>query len=445
MSVTRQQLFRPESLEAKRSEWLGRNTLSLGFPAYISSFTSLFLLLGTVALLIFGTYARRVELHGIVLPEGGLIQVTTQAAGRIDLLAIRNDQVVKTNQLLYTINLDTTTADGDTQVRILRDLAKQRDLIAHQIDSKQQIRQHQDAGLLEKIQNLQAQANQMQLQVTITQQFLTIDTKTLSDFASFQKRGIGTLDAKLAKQQIWMQAMENLEQLRSTLLKVQADLINTKSQKVSFDLQTDIEVDELSNKLTELDKAVANSEARRLIEVRAPIDGTVTAINTSQGQMVSSGTRLLTLVPESQKMEVALLAPSTAIGFIRSGERVQLRYSAYPYQKFGQYGGTVTEVSRASLVPNELQQLVPYLPPSQQSRTYYRITVTPDRQDAMAYGHPQPLQASMQVDARVLLDKHRLYGWILDPFYSLVGNDASKRSEAPWWADWRSWLGWSRL
>ena len=151
---------------------------------------------------------------------------------------------------------------------------------------------------------------------------------------------------------------------------------------------------------------------------------------------------MLTLVPGGEKMQVSLLAPSTAIGFIHSGERVELHYSAYPYQKFGQYGGTVTEVSRASLDPEEVRQLVPVLSPSEQSRTYYRVVVTPDRQQAVAYGHPEPLQASMQVDARVLLDRRRLYEWILDPFYSLWGNGPSKHTEGFQWPDWRSWIRW---
>jgi membrane fusion protein len=443
-SVTRQQLFRPESLEARRSDWIGRNTLSLGFPVALSSFTSLLLMVGTAALLLFGTYARRVDLRGLVLPEGGLVQVTAQAGGRIDAIPVHNDEVVTANQLLYIVNLDTTTPWGDTQARILQDLSKQHDLLAHEIKSKEQLRQQEDAGLQDKIHNLQAQILQMQKQMTLTQVFLQTDTKTYGDFEHFQRQGLGTVEAKLAKQQIWMHAMEDLEQLKSTLLKLRSELISTQSQKESLDLQTDIEVDDLGSKLAELDKAVASSEARRSIEVRAPIGGTVTAINAHLGQIVTSGTRLLTLVPADQKMQVALLAPSTAIGFIHSGERVQLHYSAYPYQKFGQYGGTITEVSRVSLDANEIQQLIPALSPAEQSKTYYRIVVMPDRQEAMVYGRPKPLQASMQVDARILLDRHKLYEWILDSFYSFHGSQPARQTEGLRWPDWWSWVWWSR-
>ena len=54
-------------------------------------------------------------------------------------------------------------------------------------------------------------------------------------------------------------------------------------------------------------------------------------------------------------MQAELLAPSSAIGFIHKGDRVLLRYSAFPYQKFGEYWGTVVSVSRRRLNAEEVQ------------------------------------------------------------------------------------------
>jgi membrane fusion protein len=81
----------------------------------------------------------------------------------------------------------------------------------------------------------------------------------------------------------------------------------------------------------------------------------------------------------------------------------------------------VTEVSHAALQPEELKTLVPSLPPADQSKTFYRVIVAPDRQDVTGYGRLEPLRASMQVEAHVLLEKRRLYQWILDPLYGLHG------------------------
>src|SRR5205085_2938857 len=113
------------------------------------------------------------------------------------------------------------------------------------------------------------------------------------------------------------------------------------------------------SKISDLDQQVATSEARRSIEIRAPGAGVVTALASHPGQTVASGTRMLTIVPSQEKMQVELLAPSTSIGFVRPGQRVLLRYTAFPYQKFGQYWGTVTEISHAALQAEELKTFVP--------------------------------------------------------------------------------------
>jgi membrane fusion protein len=45
--------------------------------------------------------------------------------------------------------------------------------------------------------------------------------------------------------------------------------------------------------------------------------------------------------------------------------------------------------------------------------------VRPDDAYVNVYGREQPLRASMQVEAYVLLDRRRLYEWILEPLFSL--------------------------
>ena len=100
---------------------------------------------------------------------------------------------------------------------------------------------------------------------------------------------------------------------------------------------------------------------------------------------------------------------------------MRLRYSAFPYQKFGQYWGTVTQVSKAALQADELKTFVPNMSAPEQSRTYFRVVVAPDRQDVSVYGHPESLRASMQVDARVMLERRPIYQWMLEPLYSLNG------------------------
>jgi membrane fusion protein len=51
----------------------------------------------------------------------------------------------------------------------------------------------------------------------------------------------------------------------------------------------------------------------------------------------------------------------------------------------------------------------------------YRIRATLDAQSIDAYGRREPLQAGMQVEADVMLDRRRLIEWVFEPLLSLAG------------------------
>ena len=112
-------LFRPDSLQGRELAWQGRPALVVGIPAALVSFASLVLAAGIAALITFGSYARRVDMEGSVLPSAGLMAISSPSAGWIAALAVREGQAVEKGALLYTLDLDTTTEDGRTQQQII--------------------------------------------------------------------------------------------------------------------------------------------------------------------------------------------------------------------------------------------------------------------------------------------------------------------------------------
>jgi membrane fusion protein len=127
-------------------------------------------------------------------------------------------------------------------------------------------------------------------------------------------------------------------------------------------------------------------------------------------------------------MQAELLAPSSAIGFIREGQSVLLRYSAFPYQKFGQYWGTVAVISRATM-PQRIVAVPAKESGAKEQRkdtgSFYRITVQLDNQEVAVYDRMEKLPASMEVEGVVLLDRRPLYQWIFAPLYDLSLNPAN--------------------
>jgi membrane fusion protein len=95
---------------------------------------------------------------------------------------------------------------------------------------------------------------------------------------------------------------------------------------------------------------------------------------------------------------------------------VQVRYDAYPYQKFGQHQGRVVAVSAAGVTAAELpgQLALPAVP----GETLFAVTVALPAQTLGAAGNPMPLQVGMRVEADLMHETRRLYEWILEPLYA---------------------------
>jgi membrane fusion protein len=149
------------------------------------------------------------------------------------------------------------------------------------------------------------------------------------------------------------------------------------------------------------------------VTIAAPVNGIVATQIVKTGQAVQEGQPLLTLLPGDGALEAQLLVPSRAIGFVAPGDRVLLRYQAFPWQKFGHQLGAVASISRSALDLAGADQPL------------YRVTVTLAQQSVIAYGQTELLKPGMLLDADILGERRRLIEWLLEPLYSLKGRVAS--------------------
>src|SRR2546428_2001144 len=76
-------IFRPEALEGRRQAWLG--PIQLVRPVSLSVLTALVLLaaLGVAAFLVSGQYTRKARVHGVLVPDHGVIRLLPPLAATV--------------------------------------------------------------------------------------------------------------------------------------------------------------------------------------------------------------------------------------------------------------------------------------------------------------------------------------------------------------------------
>jgi hypothetical protein len=93
-------LFRPESLKARQVAWLGRPALALGLPTRAITVAVVLLAAAATSLIAFGSYARRVDLRGVVVPQSGLVKISAPTGGWIQSINVADGEEVAEGAIL---------------------------------------------------------------------------------------------------------------------------------------------------------------------------------------------------------------------------------------------------------------------------------------------------------------------------------------------------------
>lgn len=422
--VLSQGLFRQEVIDARRGEWLGSIIVAAPLSRWL--LTTLAMTLATVILLFLflGHYTRRETVVGQLVPSAGLLNVAAPDAGTITRLNVRDGQRVRKGEVLLRLSSEQDSAAlGDTHALVGRQLEIQRARLQADLVNQQQLGEQQGEALRSRMALLQGQLTQIAGQLAIQQQQVTSNRQMLAKIKPLAVRGF--VSAVQIQQQ--EAAVLNAQAQYKTLLRQQLDarqqLDEAQQQLARLPLDDAGKRNETERQLAALAQSTAQNEMQRAAVLRAPRDGIVSTVLLKEGQMVAAGQPLLSILPAGSKLQAQLLVPSRAIGFIEPGSTVVLRYQAFPYQKFGQQYGRVSDISRSALGVAEVNALI-----GQQAREpLYRVEVKLDSQQVMAYGRPEAVKPGMALEADVLMERRRLIEWVFEPLYGMAHHISAGR------------------
>lgn len=409
-------LFRPDAIRNQQQRLPGTVLISRIGYRWILVLISLILAVGICCFLAFAEYTRRIRVSGQVQLTHKIAHVYASVDGTISRTLVKEGQTVKAGTPLFAIESDKlSVALGKTQESIGAELNEKR----HQVQSEKHRR---SVILAEQGRSLDVQVSQLEIQIAQSMKedvslkaLIAINDANLDRYRGLAADGYFPLAQLQQKEQENLNLKVRQASLEKGIVVLQTELLQTRSQQKNFPLQAENELSTYDQRLTDLNVQLAETEGKREILVFSQLAGKVTAPLWDVGQSVTASTLLVSVLPLDTQFVVHLYVPSKATGFITTGSPVQLRYEAFPYEKFGQYGGHVIEVSRTSLAPANFQA------GSDTHEPLYRIVVALDQQSVKAYGKNVALEDGMKVDADILLDTRKIYEWVLEPLLAVTG------------------------
>lgn len=403
-----QALFRKEALAARHDRLAGEVVLSrpLHWSLLVALLAGLTLLV--LCFLAFNHYARKVRVEGLLLPVQGLVEVLAPTGGQVQQLFVRQGDAVHAGQPLFLLRLDHTAGSGEgLSERLLESLLVQQQRLDEQLALEEQASEQDEQGAAGELQLIAASLARLEGMLATEGALLRVRDAARTRARQLEARGLLSRADLDAVEAAWLQQRRAREDLVLQQLQWQSRRHEVEQSREQQRLQHRRQLAGLMAEREALQQRILQAAAERETLVRAPLDATVGNLALGEGMSLAPGAPVLSLLPQGGPLEAELQVPSSAVGFLATGQLVQLRYDSFPYQKFGVQEGRLRELSQSAQLHGELP--------------LYRARVALAAQSVPAYGEVLPLRAGMTLSADIVVDERSLLEWLLEPLYSLRG------------------------
>jgi membrane fusion protein len=409
-------LFRAEAIAHHSSSIWGGTTLP---PPPRLHRLSLFLVacvLGGGCLLAGGQYTRKEHVFGFLLPQHGAARIVSPRSGTIAALQVREGALVHRGDPLLTISAGQTDSHGqDVDAALLDVLHAQRARIGEQIALERQNVAARRRAIDTTIQGLETLLTALQTEHALQAQRASLPTTDLAAIAGLVREGDMSAVEQRRRQDYSLAQKQAESGMARAMLDKQAEILAQRSARAELALTSADHIKALENTAADLGARIAAAEDQRAYQLTAPISGRISALQAWVGKPVEPAAPQMSIVPDGDTLQAALLVSPRAIGFIAPGQHVRLSYDSFPSQNFGFGQGIVETVSHTLLKPSEVAG------PIVVEQPVYRITVRLARQSLQANGAEIALQTDTQLQADIMLDTHNLLAWLTAPLWRAWG------------------------
>ena len=412
-------LFRPEVLEAKRQSWLGGISLAQPLRLWVLAGFAMAAAVAIVLFLALGEYTQRSRVAGQLVPDLGLATVVAPTNGVVERLYLQEGDKVQAGNALALVAVPRSTATGDdAQGSILEGIGKRRESLQAADRSQEDMAAAQAAGYRQQLAAARREFVQTNAQGVTRGEQVALARETLERYRTLGRQKYVSEVQVRQQEQALLDQISSQQDLQRQATTMRRQIAQIEQSLHELGPQRGAQQAATARDLALLEQDRVQSQASGELLVKAPVGGLLASRLIEPGQAVQVGQPLMSVLPTGSRLQAQLFVPSRAVGFIQPGDKVLLRYQAYPYQKFGHQDGVVARISRSALSAGEMNALAGN---EQAGEPYYRVLVDISQQSIIAYGKPEALRPGMLVDADILGEHRKLYEWVLEPLYSLTG------------------------
>lgn len=409
-------MFRTEAIEAKKQRLFGTVIVTQPISIYFISFTCFIVFILILVYLSQANYSRKETVSGYLMPEKGLVKVFSNRTGVIaNIYVEEGDSVEQGKEIVKIKNSQSLTTGVELSTALSYELSQQIGYLTKELDTVEKVSKKELTRIDRQI-----------IQLNKSQSALINAKKTNKKKVHLKKNQLEKNQKLLQKGHIsqsqfdqfteqYLDALEDNDRLNREIASVNVEISTLESERISLPEKLILKQITINRHLSELKAQLTELDNQYEFIQKAPESGVITAIQPSIGTRVDPNTPLLSIIPIGSPLEIELLLPTRSAGFVQVKDKINIRFDAFPYQKFGFVEGEISNIDKALILPSDSNLPIKF------NEAMYRVRATLHDQSVKAYGKQFPLKVGMIAEVDIILEKRSLLEWLLDPIYSVKG------------------------
>lgn len=316
---------------------------------------SLLIFIIVILFMSFADYTRKINIHGIVYPDKGIISIKSKQSGVLSALYKKNGDPISLDEKLFAVDASSSTYffrnNEKDYWKMLSKLKKLNDREAQvdikTLESKKKLTEEQ---ITQTINSIEIMESQIKLLDAVIKSHETSFNEINN---AYKKKYVSHVEKSNAEMLLIEKKMQR-QSLNNEIISQKGQIINLNKELDDIvnrikDIQSDNEKESVESLMKMYGIA---SEAESI--VHASVAGKVAEIIERTGEGVNSGDTIMTIIPQGSVNQIVAFISPEFVGEIKKGTRVTLKYDSYPYQRFGVEHGTISDISTVPLHPEDI-------------------------------------------------------------------------------------------
>ncbi len=411
-------LFRPEVIDKKRDENVFGDVVLIR-PVSFSVYTILLVIFVASLLMFmyFGHYASKETVKGVLNPQSGLVKVYAPQRGIVQLREFEEGDAISVGDVIYVVSTE-RHLNGHEKVQTLVALETEKSIaiIEAQINEEKKLAELNKKDISKQLKYTKQEIASLKKEIKLHKDRVALYAEDVVRIKKIANDQFVPKTEYTKSYQTHLDSQVRLVQLERNLTAMMNRKWQLKAKINNIPITLTQSVLSYQKSLSDYRQRLAETRGNQSYTIVAPASGRVTALLYSIGDTINPKSPLLTILPNKTELRADLYVPTRAAGFLYKNQEVKIRFDAFPYQKFGLYGGIVEQISGNIMIPGEVVLPVDVKEP------VYKVTVKLNKQTVTAFGREHYLQVGMLLQGDIIRGRSRIIDWILEPLYSLRGH-----------------------